>query len=570
MKYMGKIKIGTKLVSSFVIIMAFVVIVGMTALGTLGKVGDSATRMYKVNLKKVYYLGQIEQSLTEVRADVLKLVYQRDASNMKEAEAEIIKDEKEINTFIEKYEAISSESANEQSWKNIKQTSENYLSIVDKIVNAAEKNDFDGAVSLNKSNSANRQKIFEEINKLISANFAQSKSENASNKVTSANFVKLLIFIMVLIIMVVSVLSVILTKDIKKCLSDINNVVKNMADYNFSSVLKVDRKDEFGDTSKFLMKAQENVKNIIKTIMGNSQDLSASSEELSATVEELNSKFSEITESTKYIAEQTERTSASSEELTASVEEVKANIDELSNSTIDQNNSSSKSKEKAVEVKNNGIESVKRVESVYEDKAKEILKSIEEGKVVGEIKQMAEAIASIAEQTNLLALNAAIEAARAGESGKGFAVVAEEVRELSEEVEESIDGIKNTIERVQIAFKKLSDSANDVMVFMNNDIITELKKFEQVGSKYYEDAEFISTTSGNISEKTKAVDETMSEVSSAIQEVASSAQKVSENTNGIKGGIEEASQGLEQIATASQSQAELALKLNELVQKFKI
>ena len=51
--------------------------------------------------------------------------------------------------------------------------------------------------------------------------------------------------------------------------------------------------------------------------------------------------------------------------------------------------------------------------------------------LTGELKDMAEDVASIAAQTNLLALNAAIEAARAGAAGRGFAVVASEVRLLS-------------------------------------------------------------------------------------------------------------------------------------------
>lgn len=84
--------------------------------------------------------------------------------------------------------------------------------------------------------------------------------------------------------------------------------------------------------------------------------------------------------------------------------------------------------------------------------SKNAIQNLEEGSnslgklvtAMDEIKDKSSAISaiidiinSIAEQTNLLALNASIEAARAGEAGRGFAVVADSVRSLAEDTAEA-------------------------------------------------------------------------------------------------------------------------------------
>ncbi|HBC96594.1 MAG TPA: methyl-accepting chemotaxis protein [Clostridium sp.] len=355
-----------------------------------------------------------------------------------------------------------------------------------------------------------------------------------------------------------------------RSLMKIVSAAENLSKFDFTCSCKTDRNDEFGRTFKAIDRAQENLKGFVKEIEKKFHNMSSSSEDLSAVAEELSAKSGEIDNSVSGVASGIEENSAAVEEITASVEEVNSSISELSQKALEGSTNANKFKKRASITKKQGQDAVEESHKLYESKANNVIKAIEDGKVVENIKVMADTIADIAEQTNLLALNASIESARAGEQGKGFAVVANEVGQLAEQSSKAVVGIQDTIEKVQEAFKNLAQHSKDVLKFVNENVSNRFKNFEKLGNKYYEDADFLSKMSDEMASMSEELAATINQVSEAVQNVANTSQKSSSHVESVKSSMDEAAKATEQVALSAQTQSELAQKLNKMLSKFKV
>lgn len=168
--------------------------------------------------------------------------------------------------------------------------------------------------------------------------------------------------------------------------------------------------------------------------------------------------------------------SASAEELTATTEELLASSNLLDEKTNESMSNLNELKEWESVVADN----VEKVELNSKDL---LTQSIENEKLLNELQTINSEVSSsmlttvsvaqklsdavqeinvtlnlineISSSTNLLALNASIEAARAGEAGRGFAVVAQEVGNLANSTQASLDEVESVIERVQASVNEI-------------------------------------------------------------------------------------------------------------------
>ncbi|AWK50852.1 methyl-accepting chemotaxis protein [Clostridium beijerinckii] len=563
-------KVKSKLIVAFLIVSILIGVVGTIGVVSLKNVNNKATEMYTVSLQHVNQILSIKANVLQIKSDILIIIYEKDKYKVEESKKSINSAINENDKYLSDYE--NSQMTKEEGivWAEFNESMKRYKDIRDKVMEYVSSNNLDEAQKKYLEMVPVQTNMIYNVSKVIDMNLLQAKlaKENITYTYSNANITIVILTFTGFIIAII--LGLIMSNNVNKPLKKIKTFAERLALYDFSNPIIINRKDEFGQTSVALNKAQENVNYLVKQIIEQSQDISASSEELSATAEELSSKVVCVDQAVNNIAAGMQESSATSEEISASVQEVDSSINELSEKAMEGSNNAIESKERASGVQNNSRQAIDETLKLYDEKKKNMLQVIENGKVVDNIKIMADTIGSIAEQTNLLALNAAIEAARAGEQGKGFAVVADEVRNLSEQSSQAVIGIKDTIITVQEAFKNSIDTGKDILKFINTDVNKQLNAYAETGKQYYNDSDFVSKMSEEIASMSEEITATVSQVNKAIQTMAYTSQKSTEQAEEIKDSMNETTKAIEQVSLTAQSQSELAQKLNEIVQRFKI
>jgi len=567
------IKVKVKLIVAFLIVALLIGIVGGVGIVSLKNIGESAKKMYTQNLQNVYMITDMKQNLTQIKSDVSDLINskdEKDDSIKTKLKKEIEDNKNENDKYISQLQNTLTNEEEKRVFEEFNGELKQYRNLRENAVKLIDADNYTGAIEQYKDIPKITDIMFQNLDKLIDVNLKESSTANDNIVSIYTASTKIMKILSIIGLIVAIIIGLVLTNDINKPLQIINLFGEKLASYDLSYDFKVTRRDDFGKAGASLFTAQDNIKELIKTILENSQNMSASSEELSATVQELTSKAISVDEAINNISINMQEASSGAEEISASIQEVDSSINVLSQKAMDGSSNANSAKERAIEVKTNSQKALKEAKQISYEKQQRMIKVIEDGKVVDNIRVMAEIIADISEQTNLLALNAAIEAARAGEMGKGFAVVAEEVRTLAEQSANAVKSIQETIIKVQEAFKNSIDTGSDILGFINGDVNIQFEAYEKTGNQYYNDSDFVSNISEEIAAMSEEVTATVGQVNEEIQNMAEVTQKSSGHAEIIKVTMNETTQGLEQVALTAQNQAELAQKLNEIVQKFKI
>lgn len=371
-------------------------------------------------------------------------------------------------------------------------------------------------------------------------------------------------------VIIAVILAVYIIRGIIKPLKDLNKLAYSLKNGDLTAQLDGKYDKEIGQVVRNLNDAISTNRKMVENILAYSGKLNESNNNLKTIVKVIVEKIGRVNEATNIIVDEVENLSTISEEVNSSTGMIESTVKELNTNAEKDSTSALKIRDKAMNVKGQGENAVKNAKDIYSGIIKNVKSAIEQGKVVEDVRIMADSIAEISEQTNLLALNAAIEAARAGENGRGFAVVADEVKSLAEQTKDTVERIKKVIQEVKVAFDNLSSESRTVLDFLQNDVNKDYELLIETATSYVEDSQLISSMSDEIKNTSNTITQIINNIAKGINTVSSASLDTAGKSQEIKSSMDEAAYEVNNILKSIKDQSNIADELTKVIEVYTV
>ncbi len=556
MKWFDDIKIGKKLVSSFILVAMMAGVIGWVGVINIQKIDEGSNALYEKNTIPISQLGGMSEMFHRMRVNISGLIYAVTPEEQQTYSAHITELHNEMDKSRDKFKKSLIDDEDLKLFQHYTIADEAYVPIRKKIVRLALNHQVDEAVSLLKGDGAKASiKVQDAIDALIAMNLNDAHKAAAGNEVITRKAT----IIMTSMAIVGAVLAVLLGFFVARSITvplrkgvDFSAAVANG---DLTQTIDLNRQDEVGELATALNAMVVNLQGIVGNINGGMETLSSSSTEMATIAEQMASGANITVNKSNTVAAAAEEMNSNMTSVAAAMEEASTNVSTVASGAEEMSSSIS-------EIATNAAKASESTSNAVERSKKASTQVNELGRAAEEIEVVTETIKAISDKTNLLALNATIEAARAGEAGKGFAVVANEIKDLAQQTAGATGDIAGKLQGIQ--------QSTGMTVSEIEEVSKAIGEVDEVVNAIAAAVEQQNAATKDISENVGQVSLGLQEVNTNVNQSSEAAGQVAKEITEVSEAANEMSNSSAQVQQSAGDLSKLAEQLQELVGKFKL
>jgi methyl-accepting chemotaxis protein WspA len=429
--------IRQRILGSYALIMAIMLIMGGIVYTHLRAVTRETTNVEESSLPALYYVTQMLNAFNEDHAIAQEFGLDQDPAMIAPLMREVQESRAKMLSLAKKYLATITDAGEQAQYEEYEQDRIPYLRIEDQVLKLAT-NPKSGhliATTVREELDPEYDKIRTLLGELVDRNKgkADTSAKMIVASVASATQAILMSFGIALLLSIACIYY--LLRSITRPLDGLVTAMGRMRQGDFTQ--RIDRQDEFGALGQAFNGMADDLASLFGEVQKSGIRVTSSVTEIAATAKEQQTTANEIAVTKTEIGATSREISATSRELVKTMRDVSL-VGEQTAALAGDGQTGLARMEETMRRVVDAASSINAKLGVLNEKA-------------GNINQMVITITKVADQTNLLSLNAAIEAEKAGEYGRGFAVVASEIRRLADQTAVATYDIEQMVKEIHSA-----------------------------------------------------------------------------------------------------------------------